>query len=190
MADPRFTVHIGGMATGKSSNLLDFREECLRTGRAVEALTGLSQPHIRSRDGRQIAAARVCSWSGVADVLMATCMGNGGRGAVIVDEVSLFEFGPHHEHLIRIHDILRTYDALLWVAGLVATTEFEPFPSTLAALAFATHIVHHSSGRCSVCDDPSTHAVCTVLKQGPVLEGPQFYEPRCLRHLADNPNLP
>lgn len=189
MTDPAFVMYVGGMATGKSASLAEtwdlFEGVCPRL-----ALTAASQPEISTRAGqRQIPATRVRTWADVVDAATALYRAS-GPCLVLIDEVQFL--APAEDRrgpLLRVHALVRAGCTVV-AAGLMVSTEFEPFMPTAEALGYATLIVHHRGARCATCGQPTAHALCTVAKDAPVLEGQGMYEPRCLAHLADDPNVP
>lgn len=181
-------MHVGGMATGKSAGLLAawaaFDGVLPRL-----AFTAGSDPVIRSRAGGCIPARHVESWVDLVDKLICESSQR-GRVLAIVDEVQFFPAEEDRRRpLLAIHELVRQ-GSTIEAAGLLTSTEFEPFLATLDPLGYATVILPYRHASCGVCGGSTTHALCTEQKQGAILEGQGHYEPRCLWHLRDNRNIP
>jgi thymidine kinase len=102
----------------------------------------------------------------------------------VIDEVQFMSTKGMGEVLLEyLHQ-----GARILLAGLLASTELEPFPSTQLAMVLATKIIH-CTAYCEICGLEAAFGICKDKKDGAVLVGEEPYRPRCFAHLErDNPN--
>jgi thymidine kinase len=180
-------VVIGPMCAGKSAELLDLAEAAEATGASVyrirpeiDTRSGYS---LRSRDGRSRRFDHVlpghASW---VDIPIPE------QSLILLDEIHFLKRSPSPSHTRRFMLELERLGSRLVTAGLFFTTEFEPFPTTLEVISWATSVSYRIA-YCTICKSLAQFAICLVRKDNPIMVGDSIYEPRCSLHLPDgNPN--